>query len=167
MTLTIRRATREDAALVTAIEAACFPPAEAAGIDRMTPRLARFADHFWIAEEDGLPVGMINGMVIDQKVIDDVMYADASLHRPDGRWQSVFGIGVIPAYRGRGYAAALMKRLIAQAREEGRSGVVLTCKDHMIAFYEQFGYRSMGVSASEHGGAKWSDMILEFEGVGQ
>ena len=72
MTLTIRRATREDAALVTAIEAACFPPAEAAGIDRMTPRLARFADHFWIAEEDGLPVGMINGMVIDQKVIDDV-----------------------------------------------------------------------------------------------
>ena len=73
MTLTIRRATREDAALVTAIEAACFPPAEAAGIDRMTPRLARFADHFWIAEEDGLPVGMINGMVIDQKVIDDVM----------------------------------------------------------------------------------------------
>ena len=31
-----------------------------------------------------------------------------------------------------------------------------------MGFYEQFGYKSLGVSASVHGGAVWYDMILEF-----
>ena len=55
-----------------------------------------------------------------------------------------------------------MRHLIADARQKGRAGLILTCKDRLIGFYEQFGYRNLGVSQSVHGGAVWYDMILEF-----
>ena len=160
--ITIRKANAGDLQTLVAIEAQCFPAAEAADESRFKERLAVFPDHFWIAELQGHPVGFINGMVIDQKVIDDQMYADAHMHRVDGAWQGVFGLDVLPQYRRRGYAACLMNALIASAKQSGRKGCVLTCKDHMIHYYERFGYKNMGVSASQHGHAKWNDMILEF-----
>ena len=37
-----------------------------------------------------------------------------------------------------------------------------TCKEHLIPYYEKFGYRNCGVSESVHGGAVWYDMRLTF-----
>ena len=105
---------------------------------------------------------MINGAVTDRKTICDEMFEDAGLHRPDGAYQSIFGLDVIPERRRQGVAAALMEHMIQSAREAGRKGVILTCKDRLIPYYEKFGYRSMGLSDSVHGGAVWYDMILEF-----
>ena len=55
-----------------------------------------------------------------------------------------------------------MNRLIETARERGKKGLILTCKDRLIHYYEKFGYVNMGISQSVHGGAVWYDMILEF-----
>ena len=44
----IRRATMEDLEAVTAVEAECFPPAEAATRKDFEGRLAHYADHFWL-----------------------------------------------------------------------------------------------------------------------
>ena len=63
---------------------------------------------------------------------------------------------------GRGAAPLLMRAFIEKARAEGRRGLILTCKERLIHYYEQFGFVNMGVSASEHGGAVWYDMTLEF-----
>lgn len=82
--ITIRQATLEDLDLVTAIEAECFPAAEAATREQFAARLAAYADHFWIFFYQGKPVGFIDGMVTDSDVIDDEMFADASLHVPSG-----------------------------------------------------------------------------------
>ena len=57
----------------------------------------------------------------------------------------------------------LMEHMIGDARAKGRKGLILTCKDRLIHYYEKFGYKNMGVSASVHGGAVWYDMLLEFE----
>ena len=54
-----------------------------------------------------------------------------------------------------------MKHLIEEAGKCGRKGLILTCKDRLIPFYEKFGYRNMGLSESVHGNAVWYDMILE------
>ena len=62
-----------------------------------------------------------------------------------------------------GVASQLMRRLIEEAEKAGKKGLILTCKESLIPFYEKFGYKNMGVSASVHGGAQWYDMILEFE----
>ena len=72
----------------------------------------------------------------------------------------VFGLDVVPGYQHKGYASMLMRHLIDRAKQEKRSGVVLTCKKALIGFYEQFGFVCEGVSGSQHGGVCWYEMRL-------
>ena len=58
----IRTATPADLAAVPALEAACFPPAEAAGEASFQARLAAFPDSFWLLVEGGRVLAMVNGM---------------------------------------------------------------------------------------------------------
>ena len=54
-----------------------------------------------------------------------------------------------------------MERFIDIAKEQGRIGVVLTCKDRLIHYYEKFGLVNEGLAAkSTHGGAEWYQMRL-------
>ena len=159
----IRTAVMADLAAVTAVEAACFPAAEAATEQDFARRLAVYPNHFWLLEEDdGALVGFINGMVSDEPTLRDEMYADASLHNEGGAWQMIFGVNTLPEYRRQGCAARVMEQVIADARAQGRKGCVLTCKDRLIHYYEKFGFRNEGVSASTHGGVVWYDMRLTF-----
>lgn len=158
----IRHVKQEDLEQVFQVEAVCFPAAEAASWESLEERIRTFPDSFLVAESEGIIVGFINGAVTDSKVIRDEMFEDSSLHKPDGRYQSIFGLDVRPEYQRQGIAADLMRHLIEEAKKQGRAGLILTCKERLIPFYEQFGYRSMGVSESVHGGAVWYDMILEF-----
>ena len=159
----IRTAVMADLAAVTAVEAACFPAAEAATERDFAQRLAVYPNHFWLLEEDdGTLVSFINGMVTDEPTLRDEMYENAALHREDGAWQMIFGVNTLPDYRRKGCAARVMERVISDARAQGRKGCVLTCKDKLIHYYETFGFRSEGVSASTHGGAVWFDMRLTF-----
>lgn len=158
----IRLATMADLEEITAVEAICFPPAEAADREAFQKRLVVFPEHFWLLEEDNRIVSIINGMATDIPVLDDEMFADASMHKKDGAWQMIFGVETLPEYRGRGYAAELMQQVIADTKKAGRKGLMLTCKEALITFYEQFGYVNEGKSASTHGGAVWYDMRLSF-----
>jgi len=91
------------------------------------------------------------------------LYHDSSLHQKDGAYQTVFGLDVLPQYQRQGVAAALLNAFIDLAKKRHKKGMVLTCKDHLIHYYQKFGFVHQGVSASCHGGAKWNDMLLEFE----
>lgn len=159
----IRTAVMEDLAAVTAVEAACFPPNEAAKEADFAARLAVYPGHFWLLEdEDGTLVSFINGMATDEPLLRDEMYENAALHQEDGAWQMIFGVNTIPAYRRQGCAARVMERVIADARACGRKGCVLTCKEELIHYYKTFGFHSEGVSQSTHGGVVWYDMRLTF-----
>lgn len=160
--LTIRYASTEDLSALAEIERICFPASEAASRESLSARFAAFPRHFLVAELDCRTIGFINGMVTDSRTIADVMFDDAKLHNPQGKYQSIFGLDVLPQYRRHGFAAELMRAFIRQARRENRSGMILTCKKHLISYYEKFGYINLGVSASVHGGAVWYDMILPF-----
>lgn len=160
--LLIRQVRMADLDEVTRLESVCFPEAEAAGRDSFLQRIEAFPDSFLVAEKDGEIIGFINGCVTDAETICDEMFEDTGLHCPDGAYQSVFGLDVLPQYRHQAVASQLMRRLIEDARKRGRKGLILTCKERLIGFYESFGYRNVGVSASVHGGAVWYDMILIF-----
>lgn len=163
MDVLIRQVRPEDLDAVTRVESVCFPKAEAATRDSFSQRIKAFPESFFVAEKDGEIIGFINGCVTDSRVIEDEMFEDAGLHDADAAYQSVFGLDVLPEYQHRGLASRLMRHLIEAARQRGKKGLILTCKDRLIGFYESFGYRSLGVSQSVHGGAVWYDMILETE----
>lgn len=158
----LRYATENDAQVLAQVESASFPEAEACSLENFQKRLAVFADCFILLEEEGKVCALIDGMITDQQTITDDLYEDAALHNPNGAWQSVFGLAVLPEKRRRGYASLLMMEMIEKARRENRRGVILTCKEKLIPFYEQFGFVNKGLSASVHGGAAWYDMELDF-----
>ena len=163
MDYTIRNVKIEDLDQVTEVEALCFPAAEAAVEASFRQRIETFPDSFFVAEdENGRIIGFINGCVTDERTIRDEMFEDSGLHHTAGLYQSVFGLDVIPEFRRQGVAADLMNRLMQEAKARGKKGMILTCKDRLIHYYEKFGYRNLGLSASVHGGAVWYDMLLEF-----
>lgn len=84
------------------------------------------------------------------------------MHDAHGAWQMIFGVNTLPDYRRHGYAGQLLERAIADARAQGRRGLVLTCKDRLVHYYAKFGFVSEGVSASTHGGVVWYQMRLTF-----
>ena len=126
----IRTATLADLDAVAAVEAACFPAAEAATRAELSDRLAHYGSHFWLMLDGDRLIAFVDGMVTD--------------------------------YLRHGYAGQLIERAIADARAQGRRGLVLTCKDRLVHYYAKFGFVSEGVSASTHGGVVWYQMRLTF-----
>lgn len=164
----IRHAVPGDLDALAAIESACFPPAEAASREVLRGRLASYPEGFWLLTRgdplthDSEIVAFVNGFATDRPDLSDDMYDDPALHDPDGAWQMIFGVDTAPAFRHRGFAGALMTRVVADAREAGRRGLVLTCKDRLVGFYARFGFEDEGISASVHGGVVWHQMRLTF-----
>ena len=158
----IRKATLDDLKEIAAVEAECFPAAEAASEESLRKRLSVFADHFWLLFDGDKMVGFVNGMVTDEPDLSDEMYDDASMHNPDGKWQMIFGVDTIPEYRRQGCAGKVLSRVIEDARKQGREGLVLTCEDKLIHYYAKFGFENEGLSKSVHGDAVWYQMRLKF-----
>ena len=158
----IRTATFKDLDAVSAVEAACFPAAEAATPAEFAERLRHYGSHFWLMFDSEKLIGFVDGMVTDKADLSDDLYAQASLHNENGAWQMIFGVNTLPEYRRRGVAAALLKQAIADAKAQGRKGLVLTCKDKLVHYYAKFGFVSEGVSESTHGGVVWYQMRLTF-----
>ena len=187
--LPVRTATAGDLDALDAVEQACFPPAEAASRDTLAARIAVYPDCFWLLEGiepegaestsiEPTPSGdadrahrgntptllsFVNGMATDEPHLRDEMYDDPSLHSLNGAWQMIFGVDTHPAFRRRGYAGMVLRRVIDDARSHGRRGLVLTCKDRLVHYYASFGFVDEGMSDSTHGGVAWHEMRLTFE----
>lgn len=158
----ISKGTLKDLEAIAAVEAACFPAAEAATAEEFAGRLQQYGDHFWLLWEGERLLAFVDGFCTDWPDLTDEMYADASLHRENGAWQMIFGVNTIPACRRQGYAGQLLQQAIADARAQGRKGLVLTCKEALVHYYAKFGFVNEGVSGSTHGGVVWYQMRLKF-----
>jgi predicted N-acetyltransferase YhbS len=158
----LRQATAKDIARIAEIERQCFPEAEAASLQSFNERFAVFPECFFVLEVNNEIVGHINGCIYDSPELPDELYSDASLHSPDGKYQTVFGLAVVPEYQKKGYASLLIQHLIKVSETKGHHGIVLTCKDYLVDFYQRYGFKHLGKSDSNHGGVSWNDMLLEF-----
>lgn len=160
--MNIRYAEMKDIAAITAVEAECFPPAEAATEKDFIERVSHYGNHFWLMHDDEKLIAFVDGFVTDEPDLTDEMYENAAMHNENGAWQMIFGVNTLPEYRRRGLAGQLLETAIAAAKQQGRKGLVLTCKDKLVHYYARFGFVSEGVSESAHGGVTWYQMRLTF-----
>ncbi len=158
----IRNARIEDLNEIAALESICFPPAEAADKASFEWRLRTYPTHFFVMEIDGKIVSLVNGPVTKEKNLMDDMYHSPSFSNEKGEWQMIFGLATHPSFQHQGFASQLMRLFVWKAFEQGRKGVVLTCKETKISFYASFGFKDEGVSSSTHGGVPWHQMRLTF-----
>ncbi|WP_295129647.1 GNAT family N-acetyltransferase [Ruminococcus sp.] len=149
---------------ITDIESRCFPPEQAAKREQFAGRLRVYPQHFLLlCDDDGKAAAFVNGFVTDEPDLTDEMYAFPEKHNENGAWQMIFGLCTRPEHRHKGYAKSLMNEMLRLAKVQGRKGAVLTCKERLIGFYEQFGFVNEGISrGSVIGGVKWYQMRLRF-----
>ena len=96
----IRKGTLKDLEAIAAVEAACFPAAEAATAEEFAGRLQQYGDHFGCCGR-GKAAGLCGRLCTDVPDLTDEMYADAALHEETGARQMIFGVNTIPACRKR------------------------------------------------------------------
>ena len=158
----IRTANLEDLDAIAEVEAECFPVSEAATRESFEGRLKFYASHFWLMFDGEKLISFVDGLVTNDKDLTDYMYSHPELHDENGAWQMIFGVNTLPEYRNHGYAGELITRAIHDAHEQGRKGLVLTCKAEKVNYYAKFGFINEGISNSNHGGAVWYQMRLKF-----
>jgi predicted N-acetyltransferase YhbS len=100
--------------------------------DRLAERLRRNQDYYagnltLVAEEDGVALADASAIPMRQNIRGSV-YPMAG----------IAGVATLPLARRRGYASALVTRLLDQMRDEGH--VVSTLYPFRPSFYERFGY---------------------------
>ena len=132
----IRQAVVAELEQIIDIEQICFPPLEAAKEDDIRKRFEVFQECFVVAVEGNQVLGFINGCMTDKPELPDELYHGAALQKPEGVYQTVFGLDVLPEYQRKGIATKLMNAFTELARKRRKKVMVLTCKDHLIPFYE-------------------------------
>ena len=161
--MNIRHATKHDVSAISEVEAKCFPPSKAASEKVFTQRIENYGNHFWLMYENDKLIAFVDGFVTDESDLTDEMFANAAMHNENGAWQMIFGVNTLPEYRNNGYASELLRRAVDEAREQGRKGVVLTCKDKLLPFYARLGFVDEGITdKSTHGNAVWHQMRIIF-----
>ena len=79
----IRTAVMDDLEALAAVEAECFPPAEAATEEDLRGRLEHYGDHFWLMFDGEKLIAFVDGFVTDEPDLTDGMYETASMHFHD------------------------------------------------------------------------------------
>lgn len=122
----ITHASMQDLAAVAAVEAMCFPPAEAATEKDFAGRIQHYGNHFWLMFDGDRLIAFVDGFVTDEADLTDEMYANAAMHNENGAWQMIFGVNTLPQYRRHGYA----ERLIRPGHRRGQgAGTQGPCAD--------------------------------------
>lgn len=156
----IRTAELKDIGAINGIDAACFDALAASDDALVRGRISCYADHFWVLCDGERVVGYLDGFSTGRADLEDEMLTHPEQHEEDGAWQMLFGLAVDPAYQGRGCASMLLRHAESEARRQGRSGLVLTCRERLVPFYRKLGFRDEGISAHALADGPWHQMRL-------
>ena len=136
MSLTLRPATREDAAVLAGLMTELGYTTSVEEMERRLDALLPLADHAaWVAVLDGEVVGFAGGRV------------EASYEK-EGLWGRVMALVVSPSCRSRGVGGRLLARLEEELAAKGASAILLASGTQRTAahrFYARQGYRMTGL----------------------
>ncbi|WP_307977279.1 N-acetyltransferase [uncultured Streptococcus sp.] len=155
----IRQATTEDLDEVLAIEESNFSAAEAMSREAIDNHIRKIPDTFLIAEIDGAVAGYIEGPVVAEAVLTDDLFLDVAPNQPVAGFVAVTSLSIHPDFKGQGIGTALLAAMKDVVAARQGKGIVLTCHDYLIAYYEMNGFVDQGESASTYANEVWYDML--------
>ena len=143
------------------IECQCFPPCEAAWTTSIMNRIEHFSEGFIVAEQEGKVIGQCNSGCTSKDDITDEKFKQLIGHDPEGENMVIFSLSVLPDHQAKGVGGQLLDKFIVQSRRLNKKRILLLCKEELIDFYTSRGFVDNGVSESDHGNAKWHEMVLD------
>ncbi|KAK5119565.1 hypothetical protein LTR85_007393 [Meristemomyces frigidus] len=85
-------------------------------------------------------------------------------HKEEGRTICIHSLAVLPEFRKRGLGTTLMKAFLQRTESHDIADrAALIAHDHLIPYYESFGFVNKGESACKFGGGGWYDMVKDLE----
>lgn len=157
--ISLRNVQSTDLEQMLFIEIEGFSIEEAATKEAFVERIQLIPDTFIVAEKGGEILGYINGPIINQKYITDDLFEKIRENPKRGGFQCVLGLAVSKQARNQGIGKILIEKMEELVVENEREGITLTCKQDLVSFYEKFGFVNYGMSASQHGGLRWYNMV--------
>ena len=97
--ITLRNVKFSDLPQLVVIENLCFTKEEAATKEAFEKRIQLIPDSFFVAEEDGVLIGLVNGPVIETTFITDDLFDNIKENPESGGHQSILGLAVSPDYQ--------------------------------------------------------------------
>ncbi|KAJ5923981.1 hypothetical protein N7466_008168 [Penicillium verhagenii] len=84
-------------------------------------------------------------------------------HEEGGSTIAIHSLAVLPEHQGKQVGSTLMKSYIHRIREaQIADRIAIIAHDHLVPFYESFGFENRGLSKCQFGGGGWVDLVLEF-----
>lgn len=157
----IRHGRMTDLDDVYRIELANFGEGVAITRDAFEERLQIMTDTFLVAEYDGQLVGYVEGPVVPEAALRDELFHKVSQNMKSGGYIAITSLSVSSEVKGQGVGTALLAAMKDVAVAQDRDGIVLTCEDYLIPYYQMNGFRDEGQEASQHGGKVWFRMVWQ------
>lgn len=156
----LRMIRQEETEQAVQIEQICFPPHEACSEESMREHIAAAPELFLVAVDraTGRIAGFLNGLSTEECIFRDEFFTDATLYDPKGKNVMLLGLDVLPEYRGRGLAKAIVSRYADREKENGRKLLILTCLEGKVQMYQRMGFEDQGISGSTWGNEEWHEM---------
>lgn len=154
----IRPARPDEVPRAHGIEVGSYPPAEVASLEKFTDRAARFPDGFLLVLEQGEIRAILSAVRTGVEDLGDEEIKAVGGHDPAGRDLAILSVATDPAHRRRGLGGLLLAAIALEAERLGLRRIRLLCKEEKLRFYARHGYRHIGRSSSQHGGAAWHEM---------
>lgn len=90
---------------------------------------------------------------------------DAKLgHKEEGMTVCIHSLAVLPQYQRRGLGKTLMEAYLQRVESHGVADkAALISHEHLIPYYESFGFVNKGQSQAQFGGGGWYDMVKDLE----
>lgn len=154
----IRHANLADLDTITEIELSNFGSDVAISREAFEERLTLMTDTFLVIEEEGKVLAYIEGPVVERPLIHDGLFHKVEANPDGGGYIAITSLSVSPAYKGQGLGTTLLAAMKDLAVSQKRFGLVLTCEDYLVPYYEMNGFLNEGQAESCHGGRVWYAM---------
>ncbi|GJE98228.1 acyl-CoA N-acyltransferase [Phanerochaete sordida] len=146
------------------IETACFPPDEAATLEKFLYRQAQAPDLFLgaydISDNKRVMVGYICSTLSSSPTLT---HESMDEHEPSGSSVCIHAVCVSPSHRHKGIALGLLREYISRLERAARDGghyerILLIAHEDLRGLYEKAGFEWLGKSAVVHGALPWYEM---------